>query len=116
MIIWPVTNRGFVVSELQNGIVWCIPEKKIVGNLSKMSDKVFYGYFLAREVETIANEITRSCRNSLVEIRTKKPQFSVPWCNSQDYLFISHALYLYAPYMKYPRIKKREVVILKVRI
>lgn len=87
-----------------------------MGDLSKMSDKVFYGYFLAREVETIANEITRSCRNSLVEIRTKKPQFSVPWCNSQDYLFISHALYLYAPCMKYPRIKKREVVILKVRI
>lgn len=88
----------------------------MVGDLSKMSDKVLYRYFLTREVETIGNEITRSCRSSLVEIRTKKPQFSVLWSNSQDHLFISHALYLYAPYIKHPRIKDAEVIILKVRI
>lgn len=87
-----------------------------MGDLSKMSDTVFYRYFLTREAETIDNELTRLCRNSLVEIRTKKPQFSVLWCNSQDYLFISHCLYLYAPYIKYPRIKETAVLILKVRI
>lgn len=90
--------------------------KKIVGDLLNMSDKVFYRYFLTREVKTIDTELTRSCSNSLVEIRTKKPQFSVLWCNSQDYFLISHALYLYAPYIKYPRKKETEVLILKVMI